>query len=99
LMETTTPAAPAEAAAPPAPVDQSTAPTFPAGTKLREYETVYALKPDLGDDVVEKFKERIRALIHREGGKTIKFTIWGKKKTQYEVQKQPRAVYTHVLYL
>lgn len=75
------------------------APTFPEGTKFREYETIYALKPDLTDDLVERFKERIRALIHREGGKVIKFTIWGKKKTQFEMQKQSRAIYTHVLYL
>jgi len=74
-------------------------PTFPEGTKLREYETIYALKPDLADDAVEKFKERIRALIHRDGGKVIKFAIWGKKKTQFEVQKQTRAIYTHVHYL
>lgn len=75
------------------------APTFPEGTKFREYETIYALKADLSDDLVERFKERVRALIHREGGKTLKFTIWGKKKTQFEMQKQNRAIYTHVLYL
>ena len=74
-------------------------PTFPEGTKLREYETIFALKQDLGDEAVEKFKERIRALIHRENGKAIKFTIWGKKKTQYEIAKQPRAIYVHVQYL
>lgn len=75
------------------------APTFPEGTKLREYETIYALKPDLGDDAVERFKEKIRALIHREGGKVIKFSIWGKKKAQYELHKQTRAIYVHVHYL
>lgn len=74
-------------------------PSFPEGTKLREYETIYALKADLSDELVERFKERIRALIHREGGKTIKFTIWGKKKTQFEMQKQSRAIYTHVHFL
>lgn len=81
---------------PPAPVD---VPTFPEGTKLREYETIYAMKPDLGDDVVDKFKERIRALVNREGGKVIKFAIWGKKKTHYEIAKATRAIYTHVHYL
>ena len=75
-MEPTTqaPATPAPAAAPEVlpstpPVE---VPTFPAGTKLREYETIFALKPDLMDDAVEKMKERIRGLIHREGGKVIR---------------------------
>jgi small subunit ribosomal protein S6 len=75
------------------------APNFPEGTKLREYETIFALKPDLADEVVERYKERIRSLIHREGGKAIKFTIWGKKKAQYELAKQTRAIYVHVVYL
>jgi len=75
------------------------APNFPEGTKLREYETIFALKPDLGDDAVERFKERVRSLIHREGGKAIKFTIWGKKKAQYELAKQTRATYVHVHFL
>ncbi len=75
------------------------APTFPEGTKLREYETIFALKPDLGDEAVERFKERIRSLIHREGGKVIKVTIWGKKKTQFELAKQTRAIYLHFHFL
>jgi small subunit ribosomal protein S6 len=94
--EATTTSVPEGAVATPAPVD---VPTFPEGTKLREYETIYAMKPDLGDDVVEKFKERIRALVTREGGKVIKFAIWGKKKTHYEIAKATRAIYTHVHYL
>jgi small subunit ribosomal protein S6 len=75
------------------------APNFPEGAKLREYETIFALKADLGDEQVERYKERIRSLIHREGGKAIKFTIWGKKKTQYELGRQSRAIYIHALYL
>lgn len=93
-MDTTTQAG-AETSAP----VLADAPTFPEGTKLREYETIYALKPDLTDDLVDRFKERIRALIHREGGKVIKFAIWGKKKTQFEMQKQNRAIFTHVHFL
>ena len=79
--------------------ETSPAPTFPEGTKLREYETIFALKADLGDEAVEKFKERIRGLIHREGGKVIKVTIWGKKKTQYELGRQTRAIYLHFHFL
>ncbi len=75
------------------------APTFPPGTTLREYETIFALKPELADEAVDRFKERVRSLIHREQGKAIKFTVWGKKKTQYELERQNRATYVHVDYL
>lgn len=75
------------------------APTFPEGTKLREYETIYLVKPDLTDDVVDRLKERLRGVVHREGGKVIKFSTWGKKKTHFEIAKQSRAIYVHMLYL
>lgn len=75
------------------------APTFPEGTKLREYETIYLCRPEMTDEAVDRLKERMRGIVAREGGKVIKFTIWGKKKTQFEIAKQNRAVYVHMLYL
>ena len=66
---------------------------------LREYETIFLVKPDLTDDGVDKLKERVRGIVNREGGKLIRFTVWGKKKTMYPVAKQPRAIYVHAAYL
>ena len=73
--------------------------TSTAAKMLREYETVFLLKPDLTDDNVDKLKERVRTIVNREGGKLLRFTIWGKKKTMYPIAKQPRAVYVHASYL
>ncbi len=70
-----------------------------SAAKLREYETVFLVKPDLTDDSVDKVKERIRGIVAREGGKLLRFTTWGKKKTMYPVAKQPRAIYIHAHYL
>jgi small subunit ribosomal protein S6 len=67
--------------------------------KLREYETIFLVKPDLTDDLVDKVKDRVRGIISREGGRVIRFTIWGKKRTMYPVSKQPRAIYVHTHYL
>ena len=66
---------------------------------LREYETVFLIKPDLTDENLEKVKERVRGIVNREGGKLIRFTTWGKKKTMYPVARQPRAIYVHASYL
>src|SRR6476620_6817248 len=83
--------------------------TFPRGENmaeaksakhlLREYETIFLVKPDLTDDNVDKVKERVRGIVSREGGKVIKFTVWGKKKTLYPIAKQPRAIYVHANFL
>lgn len=70
-----------------------------AAKRQREYETVFLVKPDLTDDTVEKVKERVRGIVNREGGKLIRFTTWGKKKTMYPVARQPRAIYVHASYL
>ncbi|MFP2957433.1 30S ribosomal protein S6 [Myxococcus sp. 1LA] len=70
-----------------------------AATRLREYETIFLVKPDLTDDNVDKLKERVRGIVSREGGKVIRFTVWGKKKTLFPVAKQPRAIYVHTHFL
>ncbi len=70
-----------------------------AAKRLREYETIFLVKPDLTDDNVDKLKERVRGIVSREGGKVIRFTVWGKKKTAYTIAKQPRAIYVHANFL
>ena len=75
------------------------APQHAAGVKLREYETIFLLRPDLADDLVDKVVERMRGIVHRDGGKVIKVENWGKKKTSYEVKKNLRAIFIRFLYL
>src|SRR5256714_6271681 len=74
-------------------------PTFAPGTRLREYETIFLVRPDLAEDLVDKIVERMRAIVHRDGGKVIKVENWGKKKTAYEVKKNLRAIFVRFLYL
>jgi len=69
------------------------------GTKLREYETIFLLRPDLAEDLVDKIVERLRGIVQREGGKVIKVENWGKKKVAYEVKKHLRAIYIRFVYL
>jgi len=66
---------------------------------VREYETIYLLRPDTPDDQVEEIKERLRGVVSREGGKVIRFTNQGKRKTAFTVAKNQKALYVHCLYL
>ena len=66
---------------------------------VREYETIYLLKAETPDDQVEDIKERLRGVVPREGGKVIRFTNQGKKKTAFPVGKNPKALYMHCLYV
>jgi hypothetical protein len=56
---------------------------------LREYETIFLVKPDLTDEGVDRVKERVRGIVNREGGRLIRFTVWGKKKTMYRWPSSP----------
>jgi len=66
---------------------------------VREYETIYLMKADTPDDQVEEIKERLRAVVAREGGKVIRFTNQGKRKTAFPIAKNPKAVFMHCLYI
>ena len=66
---------------------------------VREYETIYLLKAETPDDQVEEIKERLRGVVTREGGKLIRFTNQGKRKTAFPVGKNPKALYMHCLYI
>jgi small subunit ribosomal protein S6 len=75
------------------------APQFAPGLKLREYETIFLIRPDLAEDLVDKIVERMRGIVHRDGGKVIKVENWGKKKTSYEVERNYRAIFIRFVYL
>ena len=65
----------------------------------REYETIYLLRAETPDDQVEEIKERLRGVVSREGGKVIRFTNQGKRKTAFPVAKDQKALYMHCLYV
>ena len=100
--DTPTTGGPAQAApaTPPAPPVQVVQPApKPAGTRLREYETIFLLKPDLAEDLIEKIVERFKGVVNRDSGKMLKVENWGKKKTAFEVKKNLRAIFIRFLYL
>lgn len=80
---------------------EATPPAIPANLtgKIREYETNIVLRPDLTEDQVEKFREKIRALVARDGGKVIKFKTWQKKKLAFYIKNFKTGVYVYVHYV
>jgi small subunit ribosomal protein S6 len=67
--------------------------------QLREYETIYVLRPDVDADTADKVAHRIGEVVEREHGKLVKFETWGRRKLAYEVSKQRKGVYVYVKYL
>jgi small subunit ribosomal protein S6 len=66
---------------------------------LREYETIYILRPDVDADGADKVAQRVTEVVEREKGRVVKFEAWGRRKLAYEVNKQRKGVYVYVKYL
>ena len=71
---------------------------FAPGT-LREYETIYILKPDTIGDKVADVNNRVRGIIEEAGGKVLKVDNWGKRRLAYEIKKERKGVYLYWQYL
>jgi small subunit ribosomal protein S6 len=80
------------------PGGQTRAPQNRSGWQ-REYETLYLLPPEESDEASDKLAERLRAAVAREGGRVIKFTNWGRRKTAFDVHHQSRALFVQMSYL
>jgi small subunit ribosomal protein S6 len=65
----------------------------------REYETLYVLKPEFEDPQVIEVIEKMRGIVAKEGGKTLKITNWGRKKLAYEVDGNQKGIYVHHRYV
>lgn len=67
--------------------------------RMREYETIYILRPDSATDVIAQVNQKIRGIIEAGGGRLLKVDNWGKRKLAYEVKKQLKGIYLFFSYL
>jgi small subunit ribosomal protein S6 len=65
----------------------------------REYETIYILRPDVGNDAAEKIVERAKDVITRLDGTLTKLDNWGKRKLAYPIQKNSRGIFVYLKYV
>jgi len=66
---------------------------------LREYETIYILRPNANSDQVQEVNARVRKIIEGTNGKVLRLDNWGKRKLAYEIRKQLKGIYLYWLYL
>ena len=66
---------------------------------MREYETILLVKPDVGDEPLNKLAQRVKSIVDQDGGKFLTMSSWGKKKLAYEIDNYPKAIFLHAVYL
>lgn len=67
--------------------------------RLREYETIYILRPDAPETTISEVNKKIRGVIENNGGQLLKVENWGKRRLAYEVRKHFKGTYLFWSYL
>jgi small subunit ribosomal protein S6 len=68
-------------------------------TQVREYETIYILRPDVTRDAQERVANRMNEVLGREKGRLTSIENWGRRPLAYPVKKKKRGVYVYLKYL
>jgi small subunit ribosomal protein S6 len=66
---------------------------------MREYETIYILRPDTSNDKVGEINDKVKGIIEGMGGKVLSVDNWGKRKLSYEIEKELKGIYLFWKYL
>lgn len=61
---------------------------------LREYETVFVLRPNVEDSRVEDEVDGVRQTIQAGSGEILGVERWGRRKLAYEIRKVNEGIYT-----
>jgi small subunit ribosomal protein S6 len=67
-------------------------------TPVREYETIYVLKPDVTRERAGRVAERVQDVMQREGGRPTVVESWGRRRLSYAVAGNLDGVYVYLKY-
>ena len=65
---------------------------------MRRYETIYILRPNLGEEEISTIIENTNAIILEEKGSVIELNKWGMKKLAYLIKKESLGYYIYCDY-
>lgn len=66
---------------------------------MREYETVYILRPRVSDKEQEELKQKIEKLTKEQKGQLLFHRSMGKKLLSTPIQKEKEGIYIHADYV
>jgi small subunit ribosomal protein S6 len=60
---------------------------------MRRYETIYILRPNLGEEAINTIIDNTNGIIASKGGTIIHFDRWGLRKLAYLIKKESQGLY------
>ncbi|NJO77842.1 MAG: 30S ribosomal protein S6 [Cyanobacteria bacterium RM1_2_2] len=65
---------------------------------MQQYETMYILRSDLGDEQTDRAIEKYQTLLREQGVEEIDTQHRGKRRLAYEINRQREGVYVQMNY-
>ena len=62
------------------------------------YETMYILRPDIGDEAVDKTIGKYQDIIKEKGGEIVETQHRGKRRLSYEINRYREGIYIQMNY-
>ncbi len=62
------------------------------------YETMYILRPDLGEEAVDQAIEKYQAILRDNGATILEIQHRGRRRLAYEIKKHREGIYIQVNY-
>jgi small subunit ribosomal protein S6 len=65
---------------------------------MPDYETMYILRSDLGDELIDQAIDRYQTILQEQGAQNLETQHRGKRRLAYEIKKQREGVYVQMNY-
>jgi small subunit ribosomal protein S6 len=63
---------------------------------MRRYETIFIVRPNVGEDEIEAITSRTTSTVENDGGTIFKINNWGLKKLAYLIKKENQGYYVYL---
>lgn len=70
-----------------------------APSRVREYETIYVMRPDVARDAAERVSQRVQEVMERENARLSLVETWGRRALAYKVNKHRHGIYVYLKFL
>ena len=66
---------------------------------MRRYETIFILRPDLGENQVKQSLKRVEDIVANGGGELVETEEWGIRELAYRIKRERRGYYVRLDYV
>jgi small subunit ribosomal protein S6 len=66
---------------------------------VRRYETIFILRPDLGENQIKQSLKRVEDIVANGGGELIETDEWGVRELAYRIRRERRGYYVRLDYV